>query len=62
MSHGGKRKGAGRPALGEEKMVTRSIRLPQWMIDQMAEIDDGSGFAMLARQALVKQYKLKPRN
>ena len=26
----------------------------------MAKIDDGSGFAMLARHALVVTYKLKP--
>ena len=58
--HGGKREGAGRPALDAEKMVTRSIRMPMWMVDAMKEIDGGNGLSMLTRHALMKTYKLKP--
>ena len=57
--HGGKREGAGRPPASDaEKMVTRSVRLPQWMLDQLDEIDGDRSW--LIRMAVASFYKLKP--
>lgn len=57
--HGGKRDGAGRPPSPDiEKMRNVSVRLPNWMIDRLSEIDEDRSW--LIRQALIQTFKLKP--
>jgi len=57
--HGGKRDGAGGPAVGAKKAITKSFRMPPWMIEQLAAIDNDRGFSYLVRHALVEMYDLK---
>lgn len=58
-NHGGKREGAGRPpALDAERMKTVSVRLPQWMIDAVDDLDGDR--SLMIRQSLVQAFKLKP--
>ena len=57
--HGGKRDGAGGPAVVSKKTITRSLRMPPWMIEQMAVIDNERGFSALVRHAIVETYNLK---
>jgi len=62
-SRGGKREGAGRPpALDAEKMRTVSMRIPQWMVEQVDAIvaEDGGDRSFMLRYALTKTFKLKP--
>lgn len=56
MTAGGKRTGAGRPAAPDNlKRVPVSIRLPQWLIDELP--DQGRG--ELIEQSLCKTLKLR---
>lgn len=58
-NQGGKREGAGRPpALDAEKMRTVSVRMPQWMIDELDKLDGDRSFMM--RYAVTKTFQLKP--
>jgi hypothetical protein len=60
MAHlGGNRKGAGRPLLSNEKMTTKSIRLPSLIVDQLGEIEDSKGLSHLTREALIEKYNLR---
>lgn len=58
-NHGGNRKGAGRPAAPSHlKRNTMPIRIPQWLID---EIDDMNGSrGEVVEKALINFYGIKP--
>jgi len=58
-NHGGRRDGSGRYSVGAKKAITRSLRMPPWMIEQMAVIDNERGFSALVRHAIVETYNLK---
>jgi len=56
---GGKREGAGRPAAPDAlKRKTVSVRLPQWLIDEVDQRGEKRGEQI--EVALIKFYKLKP--
>lgn len=57
MNHGGRRPGAGRPPAPDAlKRKTVSIRLPQWLIDELKTIPGGTGDKIEA--ALIDYYNL----
>lgn len=59
VKQGGKREGAGRPAAPDAlKRKTVSVRLPQWLIEEIDQRGDKRGEQIEA--ALIKLFKLKP--
>ena len=55
---GGKRKGAGRPALLNERKAGIYVKLPPWLIAWLAKQPESR--AVLIEKALVTVHKLKP--
>lgn len=60
-NHGGKRKGAGRPAAPDAlKRNTMPVRLPQWLIDEVDNRPGSRGEQVEA--ALLAFYQIYPPN
>lgn len=53
------KRGPGRPKVAPElRCVTVTMRLPQWLKDELDQLPDSRG--NIVEDALIKRYRLKP--
>lgn len=59
MSHGGKRKGAGRPPIDPRVVkIPVGYKLPRWLVEWIRQQDEPA--ALLVEEALCRRHGLKP--